>query len=46
MNLDQQLTDALTILLYLVIFMVALGITEICVSMVQKIVANMKRMLK
>jgi len=46
MNFDQTFIDALTILLWLIIFVVALGLAEIAVNIIQSIVLKLKRILK
>ncbi len=45
MNIPAQFTDALIILAWLVLFVVALGLAEIAVSIVAAIVVKIKRMV-
>jgi len=43
MNFPQPMIEAVTVLLWLVIFVVALGLAEVAVSIVDSIVTRIKR---
>ena len=46
MNIETTLIEALTILAYMVIFVVALGLAEIAVNIVQSIVSSIRRIAR
>ena len=46
MNFDKEILAVLQILFYMVVFAVALGLAELCVSFIESIVNKVRRMVR